>query len=805
MIRNYIKIAYRNLTRNKIFSIINISGLAFGMAACILISLFILDELSYDQYHEKANRIYRVSREFLNEDGATNLHLGQIAPPFGPLLVEDFKGIIEHAVRMLPSEGSLISYEDIHLEQEGVYFAEPALFDIFSFDLVRGDKATALSEPNSIVITKSFAQIYFKEADPIGKTMQYDDILDLKVTGVVKDVPRNSHFHFDCLISFITVENYYGEEYMMGNWGSNNFPTYLLLKEGYDPDALEARFPDFLDRHIQSDNPDVKASNWTRLNLWSLTSIHLHSHLDTELEANGDITIVILYAAIAVFILLIACINFMNLSTARSMTRSKEVGLRKVMGANRTGLFSQFITESVIYSFIALAIGLVMVILVLPYFNNFIGKDLDLAILGHPGRLVLFFLVLLITGLIAGSYPAMYLSAFHPVKVIKGMHKDRREVIPFRHILVIFQFVISIILIIGVGVINDQLKYVRSKELGFDKANIIVLSANDEIYNHYDKVQARLMAHPGISQVSITSRVPSGRLLDSNSTKAEVNGNLKPVPFRVADIHVNHHFFEVLGAHIIAGRDFDDQLASDSTGAYILNATAVREIGWESPEDAIDREFHYGNTAGRVIGVVQDFHFESLHQEIAPMVFLITSGRSRQVMVKFQANNREQVVKYLKTEWAEMRPNYPFSYYFVSENFDEQYASEDRLSQLILYFSGLAIIIAVLGLFGLVSFATEQRTREIGIRKVMGASVKDILLLLNSGFMRLVFIAFVLSVPLAWWGMNKWLDTFAYHTDIRIKTLLLSGFIAFMIALITVSYRTWRSANTNPAVTLKYE
>ncbi len=407
--------------------------------------------------------------------------------------------------------------------------------------------------------------------------------------------------------------------------------------------------------------------------------------------------------------------------------------------------------------------------------------------------------------MIAGSYPAVYLSSFNPIKVIKGTLTDKKSTLNFRHILVVFQFLISIILVIGVGVINDQLQFVKSKELGFDRENILVLPMSDEIYNKYEIVKSRLLDHPGITKVAMTSRVPSGRLLDSNSTEAEVNGELKPILFRVADIHVDHDFLNVLSANIVAGRNFDDQLASDSVGAYILNATAIREIGWESAEDAIDREFHYGNTAGRVIGVVQDFHFESLHQEIAPMIFLITSGRRRSVMVKFLESEKSEVFDFLKEEWTTLRPNYPFTYYYVSENFDEQYNSEDRLSKLIQYFSGLAILIAVLGLFGLVSYSTEQRTKEIGIRKVMGASVSDILLLLNTAFLRLVVIAIVISVPVAWWGMTKWLGTFAYHTNVQMTTLLASGIIAFLIATLTVSYRTWRSANTNPAETLKYE
>ncbi len=805
MLLNYFKVAYRNLVRNKVFSFINISGLAFGMAACILISLYILDELSYDRYHENTERIYRISREFLNEDGVTNLHLGQIAPPFGPLIDGDFEGIVEYTVRMLPSGGSLISYEDIHLEQDGVFFAEPTLFDIFSFEVLKGDRSTMLTEPNSVVISESFAEIYFKGVDPIGKTMRYDDMLDVKVTGVTRDVPRNSHFHFDCLISFITVENFFGRENLMSNWGSNNYATYILLKEGYDPDDLEAEFPEFLNRHIHSENSDVKASDWTRLNLWPLASIHLHSHLDTELEPNGNITFVIIYGAIALFILLIACINFMNLSTARSMKRSKEVGLRKVMGAYRFNLISQFISESIVYSFLAVIVALMISALVLPYFNNFVEKDLALTLLLQPRQLLVFILIVLLSGFIAGSYPALFLSSFHPVKVIKGTLSDKKSTLSFRYLLVIFQFLISIVLIIGVGVINDQLEYVKSKELGFDRENILVLPASDEIYNKYELVKSRLLEHPGITKVAMTSRVPSGRLLDSNSTKAEVNGELKPIPFRIADIHVDHDFLNVLGANILAGRNFDEKRASDSVGAYILNATAVREIGWSSAEEAIDREFHYGNTAGRVIGIVEDFHFESLHQEIAPMIFLITSGRRRSVMVKFMETGKNEVFEYLKEEWAALRPNYPFTYYFVSENFDEQYNSEDRLSKLIQYFSGLAILIAVLGLFGLVSYATEQRTKEIGIRKVMGATVTDILLLLNTAFLRLVLVAIVISIPLAWWGMNKWLDTFAYHTNVQIVTLLVSGIVAFLIAVVTVSYRTWRSANTNPAVTLKYE
>ncbi|MEO0332288.1 MAG: ABC transporter permease, partial [Bacteroidota bacterium] len=457
MIRNYLKIALRNLARYKQMTLINILGLAVGMTACILILLFVQYELSYDRYHEKADRIYRISRQFLDPDGAVNLHLGHLAPPFEPLLAEDFSGIIQQSARLF-SGNPLITYEveNKQIVEDDFFFAEPELFNIFTFPFIDGDPTTALNAPNSLVLTESTAKKYFDNEDPVGKILNFDNEIDMKVTGVIKDVPNNSHFRFTMLCSFVTLENYFGQEYMTSNWGSNNFSTYILLSEGYDPKELQAQFPRFIDKHLTGES-DRPASEWTALLLWPLTDIHLHSQLDTEIEANGNIAYVYIYTIIALFILVIACINFINLTTARATRRAKEVGVRKVMGAEKSSLIGQFLSESVLVSLFALTLAILLVTLALPYFTDFVDKQLSFDILGNPFLLLLLVGIILAVGIIAGSYPAFYLSAFQPARILRSSRGSQLGNSLLRSGLVVTQFVISIALVIGVITVERQL------------------------------------------------------------------------------------------------------------------------------------------------------------------------------------------------------------------------------------------------------------------------------------------------------------------------------------------------------------
>ena len=805
MLKNYIIIALRSMKKNKAYSVINIAGLALGMTATILIMLFVQDELSFDRYHDKSDRIFRVSRAWYNNDGEESLHLGQVAPPFAPLLKSDYDGIIEEAVRVM-NNGMLVSYEDKKIEEENLYFADKEIFKVFSWEMIHGDPGTALDLPNSIVLTETTAQKYFGDQDPIGKTLNLDNQFDLKVTGVIKDIPTNSHFHPDFLAPMVLVESYYGgPDQFMAAFGSNNFSTYLLLKEGYDYLELQAQMGGFLEKHLQPGNNGRPASEYNSLTLWPITDIHLKSHLDSELEANGDEGYVYLYTIIALFILLIACVNFINLSTARSAKRAREVGMRKVMGAHRFMLIKQFLMESILYAVFALIISYVLVAIIMPWFNDFTQKELMVDLISNRFLVILMLSITAVTGLIAGSYPAFFLSGFKPVDTIKGEVVKGNSRFGLRSVLVVLQFAISIVLLVGVGVVQDQLEYVKSKDLGFNDHRALVLPSSDKIRDEFESVKTNLLQQPGIEQVGYSSRIPSGRLLDSNEAKAEINGEMQSINFRIADVHTDHDFLTVLDIPIIAGRNFDRNLASDSTEAFIINESTVRTIGWKNNNESIGKKFNYGNRQGYIVGVVKDFHFESLHQEIAPIVFLITSGRGGSMVLRLDDSKIVETMTYLREQWAFLRPGFPFTSYFIDARFDEQYANEERLAELVTYFSGLAIIIAMLGLFGLASFTAEQRFKEIGIRKVLGASVPEILLLLTKGFSVLVIIGFIIAAPLAYYLMTKWLGTFAYHGTVSMVTVVIAGIVSILLAWITVGVQTIRAARANPIQSIQYE
>lgn len=785
------------------------------MGITILILLYVQHELSYDKYHENSDRIVRASRAWFNQDGEVSLHLGHAAPPFGPLLEQDFEGTIEKMVRFMETS-PLLRYEENAFVEDRFFFSDPEVFEMFSWEMIEGDPSTALTYPDGIVLTESMAQKYFGDEDPMGKTIEAEiggTQLQFQVRGIVENIPENSHFQFDFLASMEPVVQFYGgQEAFMQNYGSNNFATYLLLPEGYEYEQLQEQIPAFIDRHLSSedhalgnDGEEVRPSDGTMLFLQPLTDIHLHSNLDSEIEANSRIEYVYIYGAIALFILIIACINFMNLSTARSVKRAVEVGLRKVVGANRSSLIRQFIGESVVMALLSLIFAILLVELMLPMVNDFINLNLELNLLQNLTQLLWLFAIVFFVGLVAGSYPAFFLSGFQPATVLKGSFKAGKVHERFRSVLVVTQFAISIALISCMIVVYTQLDFMRTKDLGFDKENVAVLPVSQQITSNYENIRERLLGHPGILNVSVASRVPSGRLLDSQDTQAEVNGTLQDIDFRIADIHVSHNYLETFDINVIAGRNFDIELASDSTEAFILNESAVETIGWTSPEESLDKEFHYGGRRGRVIGIVNDFNFESLHQSIAPIVFLIPDDRINSVAVKIRDNSREEVLSFLEEQWATLRPGYPFTYFFVQDNFDQQYNSEERLGTLFGFFSLIAIIIAALGLFGLASFTAQQRIKEIGIRKVLGATVSQIVWLLSTRFTLLVILAIAIATPIAWYAMDQWLDGFAYQIDMPVWSFIIAGGSAIVIAWLTISYQSVRAAIVNPVNSLRSE
>lgn len=808
MLTNYFKIFARNLKKNPAYMLINILGLSVGMTASILIFLFVQHELSYDKYHEKSDRIYRLSRSFFKQNGEVNLHLGHLAPPFGPLLKSDFQEDVEEVVRVMNTK-LVLKEEGNNFEENRFYFTDPEIFNVFSWKIVDGDPEAALNFPDGLIISESMARKYFGDADPMGKTLELKAgpvSANMLVRAVMEDIPDNSHFKADFLASMELVTDFYGGyEEMMKNFGSNNFGTYMLLREGVEIAAIEARIPDFLNRHIQVGADGALPSSWTGLHPWLITDIHLHSNLDSELEPNSSIEYVYIYTAIAIFILLIACVNFMNLATARSAKRALEVGLRKVLGAEKKLLIGQFMSETILMTLMAAVIALLLSWLVLPIFGNFTGKDLSMNMLEHPEYLLGLLVLVLFVGMIAGSYPSLFLSGFQPVKVLKGTYKIGSIHEKFRSALVVGQFAISIILIVAVLVVIHQLDFMKNKELGFEKDRVIVLPAYQELVENYESLRMRYLQHPGIEELTLASRVPSGRLLDAMGTRAEVNGELTAMDIRLADIHVSHSFMGTFGIELAAGRDFDFQLASDSTQAFLLNESAIRAIGWASAEAAIGKALHYGPRRGYVIGVVKDFHFESLHQPISPMIFMIPDTRFNLVAIRLKQGFEEETISYLREEWIALKPDFPFNYFSIEDRFEQQYEAEEKVGTVFGFFAGLAILISVLGLFGLSAYATEQRTKEIGVRKVMGASVSNIVLLLGKDFLKLVLFGFIIAVPIAWYGMNSWLDSFAYSISISWLVFALAGFIAAFIAALTVSSQSMRAAMINPVDAFKVE
>ncbi|MEE8604339.1 MAG: FtsX-like permease family protein, partial [Candidatus Aminicenantaceae bacterium] len=762
---------------------------------------FVFDELSYDKFHENHDRIYRVTRKWFNADGVVNLHLGHVAPPVAPLLKNDFPKIV-HAVRIIGAGGLLVGNDSAFYEEPRFFFADEDVFNMFTFDMIAGDPATALKDPFAIVITDEMAERYFGTEDPIGKSLTIQassQKADMKVTGVIKPLPHNSHFHADFLGSFKTYEAIVGDRELQ-SWSSNNYATYLLMAEGYDINRLKSQLDPFIDRHMSEGR-----SERTKLELQRLTEIHLYSHLDSEIEANSDITYVYVFSIIALFILLIACVNFMNLATARSAGRAKEVGLRKVIGAQRPQLIRQFLSESIITAVLSLLIALGIVLLVLPKFNQFISRDLSMNISANILLFISLFFIAIFVGLFSGIYPAVFLSAFKPVRVLKGNLDTGKKGLSFRTVLVVFQFATSIILIVCVSVVSSQLDYMQTRNLGFDEEHVVVLPSSPAIIFRLEGFKTRLLQNPNILSVSAAKRVPSGRLLDSSGARVLSGETSQPVNFRIAQLRVDYDYIPTFKMELAAGRNFSREMGTDPTQAFIINETAAKRIGWESPEEAVGKGFGYGQRNGQIIGIVKDFHFESLHQEISPIVMFLSKTDLTQISIRISPENIPQTMAFFKDIWAEMRPDYPFSYYFIDENFDQLYRSEEQLGSIFRLFAFLSVLIGCLGLFGLASYSAERRTKEIGIRKVLGASASGITVLLSKEFTKWVLLANVIAWPVAYLIMSRWLQSFAYRAGIGVGIFLLAGGIAWVIAFLTVSYQAIKASIADPITALKYE
>lgn len=809
MIKNYFKIAWRNLIKHKGISGINLFGLTVGLTSCLLITVYILNELSYDRYNKNADNIYRVTRSFNNKDGVVSLNLSTVAPAFGYYLPTDFPEI-QKMTRLLDDGFSPLRYKEKMFNEKDVFFADENLFDVFSVNVLKGNPATALRDPYSIMLTEESAKKYFGDEDPMDKTIRYNNKFELKVTGIYKAFPSNAHMHPNMLMSFNTLRDttVYGEENLRTSWGNNSFFTYLLLPQGYNPKNMEARFPAFVDRHMTGkEYVGNQPSKMTKLGLQKLTDIHLYSHTDYEAEPNSDISRVYIFASIALFILLIACINYMNLSTARSVLRAREIGIRKVIGAEKKELIFQFIGESVLITIVAIILAFGLLALTLPWLNILTGQSLSLSILFKWQVMVSLLLSPFIIGAIAGIYPAIFMSSFKPVKTLKGLFKASGSGISMRKALVVTQFSISIILIITTMVVYQQLHYMQKKSLGFNKEQLVIIPYNRDLSEKYESFRNDLLANSSIKNSSRTSRIPTGRLLDNMGASVANGDSMTPVTTDIKFVSVDYDFIPTYNIQMLAGRNYSREYGTDTAG-FVLNQTAIKAIGWKSPEEAIGKDFKYGNTKGHVIGVINDFHFESMHQKIEPMVFCLfppSVNYFNNLSVKISGANSSSAIAAIENTWKKYLPESPFEYTFLDENFDKLYESEQRQGTIFTTFACIAIFIACLGLLGLSAFTISQRIKEIGVRKVLGADTGGIVALLSKDFLKLVAIAALISFPVAWYAMNSWLKDFAYRVNIQWWIFIVAAVAALLVALITVSSQAIKAALSNPVKSLRTE
>ncbi|MEO5681407.1 MAG: FtsX-like permease family protein [Chitinophagaceae bacterium] len=808
MIRNYLKLAIRNLLKYRFISFINLFGLTVGLTCCLLITTYVLNELSYDRYNKNADNIYRVTRSFNNQDGVVSLKLSTVSPPFGYYLPGDFPEI-KKLSRLVDFGNGPVRYKEKIINEDHVFFADENLMDVFSVDVLKGNAKTALSDPYSVMMTEETAKKYFGNEDPINKVVRCYNLVDLKVTGIYKPFPGNAHLHPGIMVSFSTLKDslIYGEKGLRSNWGNNSFFTYLLLPENYDAKKMIARFPAFLDNHMAGEYGGKKPSAFTKLDLQKLTDIHLYSHTDYEAEANSDIKRVYVFTAIAFFILLIACINYMNLSTARSALRAREIGIRKVIGARRQELIFQFLSESVLLTWMAIILAVGLLYLTIPWLNKMTEQHLSVTMLMKWQVLIPVILAPFIIGIISGIYPALFMSGFQPIKTLKGLVTAGRGNISLRKVLVITQFSISIILIITTAVVFQQLHYMQQKSLGLDKARVVLIDNARAVSDKYGAFRNELLTNAGVSNVTGSSRVPSGRLLDNMGAATLSGDSLKPTTMDIKFVSVDEGFIPAYGMKMAAGRNFSKEFGTDSAN-FILNETSVHALGWSSAATAIGKDFKYADTRGHIIGVVKDFHFESLHQSIVPMILLMRAPSQNEfnnLSIKVAGKNVPSTLAFIESTWKRFFPEVPYKSTFLDDNFNALYKSEQKQGNIFTVFACIAILIACLGLFGLSAFSITQRIKEIGVRKVLGATTSNIVGLLSKDFLKLVGIAALLAFPIAWYAMHSWLQDFAYHISMPWWIFILAGIIATIVALATISFQAVKAAVSNPVKSLRSE
>jgi putative ABC transport system permease protein len=800
MFKNLLRVAIRNILKDKVYSFINILGLTIGITCSLFLLLYILDELSYDRYHADAENIYRIVSDIKEPDNAFVWAVAQV--PLAEELRDNYPEV-KNAVRFFGIPRALYKNGETQFYEDGFYLADSTVFDMFSYQFISGDRATALDNPFSIVLTEKIAIKYFGTAEKaIGQSLQNQKAEELKVTGVIKDVPLNSHFRFDALISRNTSPDY------QGSWGSFGVFTYIQLPGGYDLDKMYASLGKVIKEKV---NPIFDQFHITiKYQLQKITDIHLHSKIQDEAEAGGDISYIYIFGAVAVFMLLIACINYMNLATARSASRSREVGIRKVMGSQRIQLIFQFLAESIVLALISLAVSMVLIYALLPVFNDLANKELPFSYILQKPVIVTLLLVILFVGIVGGSYPAFYLSSFNPVSVLKGKLASRGGTVVFRKALVIFQFAISIFMLISTLIVYDQLQFLRNKDLGFTKDHVVRISlSGEELRDKSAVLVERLRQSPHVAAIGTANSSP-GEGIGKNLIKVENNDGT--MSDRGIDLYqADFDFVKTMGMTIVEGRDFSRDIISDTTYAVLVNEAMVRRMSWDNP---IGKKFVFddndpattNDVEKRVVGVLKDYHQNSLYDVIEPLMVVLDRNLGYLFVRTGEGDVRKSLASIEKT-WNEVFPNHPFEYTFLDQDFNSQYKADEQRSQIFTAFSGLTIMIACLGLLGLAAFTTEQRTKEIGVRKVIGASVNNLVMLVSKEFFILVGIGMLLAFPVAWYVTNSWLQNFAYRIELEGEwaTFLLSALLAFVITFVTVGYHVIRTASANPVKSLRDE
>lgn len=800
MLRNYIKIAWRNTVKNKVYSIINIGGLAIGLSCFLLITLYIQKEFSYDNYHEKGNRIYRVLHHGDSEDASKAWVWGNA--PVGPALKTDFPEIVEK-VQFSGRSAILLKYGANAFQENDCFYADPTALDVFSWPLVSGDPATALEAPYSIVLTETTAKKYFGDQDPLGKSIEgvggRANDGTYTVTGIMKDVPENSHFSFDVLMSMGSF--YQSRSEIFDMWGYVDFYTYLLVSNNFDEKAFESKIPGFLEKHLEVVSNDEYFYN---ISLESLSNIYLRSMADRQPGITGSLSNIYIFALIGLFILVIACINFMNLSTARSLERAKEVGVRKVIGASRKGLVYQFFGESLVLVFLSSIVGLILVFLALPWMSDLTGIGFYVKDVIKIQILLFFFGTALLTALFSGGYPALILSGFKPISILRGTYKKSPQGANLRKGLVIFQFSLSIALIASTIIVYNQLGYMFNKDMGFDKEQQLVLDFNwdQDVIANMETIKNEFNALPNVTSVSMSRTVPGSHFPAAGTSVELPSGKMKnfgPYIYEVDNDFIQHYNIEV-----VAGRAFSREFPTDSVSSLIVNEAAAKNFGYSDLNEIIGKKFDQWGRQGTIIGVVKDFNYLSLHQEIAPLT-LRQVPYGQFFSLKISSNDYYTTISKIRQKWAVLAPHRPFLYSFLDTSFNEQYQADIRFRKLFTIFSFLAIFIACLGLFGLVTYSALQRTKEIGIRKVLGAEVANIVTLMSRDFIKLVGFAFFIAVPFSWYAMNQWLKDFAYHIEIQWWIFALAGILALFITFFTIGFQAIKAALVNPVKSLRTE